>query len=224
MAEENQSKIHEQEATEAEIKDRGLFDMLGKKKQDQKPQEEAIATEFEKVKVSDEHGSKLEENKQEEGPEKKHSLLEKLHRSDSSSSSSSDEEGEGGEQKKKKKKEKKGLKEKIGGDQKEEEKHEDTAVPVEKVEVDPSHPEEKKGFLDKIKEKLPGQNKKTEEVPAPPPSASAEHHATEAGVGPEGESREKKGILEKIKEKLPGYHSKTEEGKEKEKEREAGDH
>lgn len=227
MAEESQSKVHEQEATETEIKDRGLFDLLGKKKEEEKPQDVAITTEFEKVKVSDEHESPVEEKKEEEGSEKKHSLLEKLHRSDSSSSSSSDEEGEGGE-KKKKKKEKKGLKEKmegkIGDDHKEEEKHEDAAVPVEKVEADPSHPEEKKGFLDKIKEKLPGQHKKAEEVPASPPSAPVEHQVTAANVAPEGETKEKKGIFEKIKEKLPGYHSKTEEEKEKEKEREAGDH
>ncbi|MQK22184.1 hypothetical protein EI013_27860, partial [Escherichia coli] len=109
-----------------------------------------------------------EKKEEDDGEKKKHSLLEKLHRSDSSSSSSSDEEevGEDGE-KRKRKKEKKGLKEKIQGkvDDKEEKKHEDTAVPVEKVEVDPAHPDqEKKGFLDKIKEKLPG-HKKTEEVP-----------------------------------------------------------
>ena len=89
-------------------------------------------------------------------------------------------------------------------------------MPVEKCdEVVPPQPEEKKGFLDKIKEKLPGQHKKAEEVPPPPPppaecSPSSETH--------EGEVKEKKGILEKIKEKLPGYHPKTEEEK-KEKEK-----
>ncbi|XP_061336768.1 phosphoprotein ECPP44-like [Gastrolobium bilobum] len=206
MAEENQNKSHEYDTTtEVEIQDRGVFDFLGKKKEEEKPQEEVIVTEFDKVKVSDET----------EG-EKKHSLLEKLHRSSSSSSSSSDEEDEGeGGDKKKKKKEKKGLKEKIqekiGCDHKEEkeEEKEDTAVPVEKVEVDPAHLEEKKGFLDKIKDKLPGQHKKIEEVPP----TSSEY---DAGHTHEVEAKEKKGLLEKIKEKLPGYHPKPNEEKEKE--------
>nr|GLL37066.1 phosphoprotein ECPP44-like [Ipomoea trifida] len=79
----------------------------------------------------------------------------------------------------------------------EEEKVEvDTSVPVEKCD-DEEPAEEKKGFLDKIKEKLPGGgNKKAEEevAPPPPPAPAAEHH--------EGEP--KKGFLDKIKEKLPG--------------------
>ncbi|GAA4669509.1 hypothetical protein GCM10023197_26020 [Gordonia humi] len=216
-----------------EIKDRGLFDFLGKKEAE-KPQEEVIVTEFEKVKVSDHeaphphhHEPESYKVEQEEDKEKKHgSLLEKLHRSDSSSSSSSDEEeGEGGE-KKKKKKEKKGLKEKICGDH--DQKVEDTAVPVEKIYEEPTHEEkkeeEKKGFLEKIKEKLPGQQKKPEEIPASydDQQCHAQHAepAEPAGVG--CEPKEKKGILEKIKEKIPGYHPKTEEEKEaiKEKEKE----
>lgn len=213
MADETQNKYETSESSEVEVQDRGVFDFLGKKKEEEKPQpqEEAIVTEFEKVTVSEPEG------------EKKHSLLEKLHRSDSSSSSSSEEEGEDGEKRKKKKKEKKGLKEKIeekiGDDH---HKEEDTSVPVEKVEVVETahaHPEEKKGFLDKIKEKLPG-HKKTEEAthtpppPSPPAVASSEYHGE--GAHHEGEAKEKKGILEKIKEKLPGYHPKTEEEKEKE--------
>lgn len=74
--------------------------------------------------------------------------------------------------------------------------------------------EEKKGFMEKLKEKLPGHGKKPEDASAvaaapvvvPPPVEEA-HPA------------EKKGILEKIKEKLPGYHPKTtveEEKKDKE--------
>ncbi|XP_061362936.1 phosphoprotein ECPP44-like isoform X1 [Gastrolobium bilobum] len=221
MAEENQNKYYEtSETSEVEAKDRGLFDFLGKKKEEQKPQEEeVIVTEFEKVSVSEEPEIKFDEKKKEEKEEegeKKHNILEKLHRSNSSSSSSSDEEGEDGEKKKKKKKEKKGLKEKIEGDH----KHEDTTVPVEKVEVDyevdVAETEEKKGFLDKIKEKLPG-HKKTEEVtlttPTPPPPASSYEYGENTH---EGEAKEKKGILEKIKEKLPGYHHKTEEEKQKE--------
>ncbi|GLT99944.1 hypothetical protein SLE2022_173470 [Rubroshorea leprosula] len=144
MAEECHSKSHERVGEgEVETKDRGLFDILGKK--EEKKQEEVVVCEFdEKVKI--------EETKSEEGGEKMHSLLEKLPRSDSSSSSSSDEEEGEGEVKKKKKrrstkkKKKKGLKEKIKRKTKElkieEEKH----------------------------EKLPG-HKKTEEVPPPPPPA-----------------------------------------------------
>ena len=71
---------------------------------------------------------------------------------------------------------------------------------------------EKKGFMDKIKDKLPGQHKKDEEDTTQPPAAAApienDHH--------EGETKEKKGFLVKIKEKIPGYHSKTEDEKEKE--------
>lgn len=103
------------------------------------------------------------------------------------------------------------LKEKVSG-----QKEEDTSVPIEKYEeAAPTHETEKKGFLDKIKEKLPG-GKKTEEVvvaapPHPPPAE--EYHAA-----PETEG-DKKGFLEKIKEKIPGFHSKTDEEKEKEKEK-----
>ncbi|GJZ43922.1 phosphoprotein ECPP44-like protein, partial [Tanacetum coccineum] len=122
------------------------------------------------------------------------------------------------------------LKEKIEEhkEKKEEEKIEDTHVPVEKYEevpvappigdcADPiptPEPEEKKGFMEKIKEKLPGGHKKTEEEHvAPPPPAPPVVVAHDV----EGETKEKKGIFEKIKEKIPGYHSKSEEEKEKEK-------
>ncbi|GAB4828410.1 hypothetical protein Ancab_035408 [Ancistrocladus abbreviatus] len=219
--------IKSEEAVPVESTDRGIFDFM-KKKDEEKPQEEVIVTEFEKVHVS-EHEPKVEHAKKEEHKEaekeNQHSLLEKLHRSGSSSSSSSDEEeGEDGEKKKKKKKEKKGLLRGHKEEEKHHEKHEeDSSVPVEKYEEkihveevvhsEPSYPEEKKGFFDKIKEKLPGQQKKPEDhVPAP----AAEHSITE----PEGEGKEKKGFLDKIKEKIPGLHHKHEEEKEKEKEKE----
>ena len=72
--------------------------------------------------------------------------------------------------------------------------------------------------MEKIKEKLPGGHKKTEEEhgvtpPAPPVEAAPPVVTHDA----EGEPKEKKGIFEKIKEKIPGYHSKSEEEKEKEK-------
>ncbi|MFG1541693.1 hypothetical protein ACDT33_13410, partial [Staphylococcus aureus] len=119
------------------------------------------------------------------------------------------------------------LKGKISGE-KEEEKHEDTTVPVEVVDEIPhhqeqAHPEEKKGFLDKIKDKLPGQHKKPEDqgtTPPPPPTPATATHHTEhtTAEAHEGEPKEKKGIFEKLKEKLPGYHPKTYEEKDKEKE------
>lgn len=207
-------------AVEVESTDRGLFG-FGKKKEEEKCEETAIATDFEKkVQVCE------PEVKEEPKEEEKHeSLIEKLRRSDSSSSSSSEEEVEGENGEKIKRKKKKGLKEKItgkiSGDKEEEKKYEDTSVPVEKcddVVAVPEHEEEKKGFLDKIKDKLPG-GKKTEEVAAPPPPpapVAAEYpHTT-----PEADGKEKKGFLDKIKEKLPGYHPKTDEEKEKEKEKE----
>jgi hypothetical protein len=113
---------------------------------------------------------------------------------------SSDEE-DGGDKKKKKK----GLKEKISGDKDEgHTKHKDTFPPVENdnevANAEATNPEEKKGFIEKIKEKLPGKHKKAEEC------ASVECAANEHS--PEGEAKEKKGILEKIKEKLPGCQKK----------------
>ncbi|KAI3730297.1 hypothetical protein L1987_61466 [Smallanthus sonchifolius] len=201
-----------------EQSDRGLFDFMGKKEEEKKCEDAVISSEFEeKVHVSE------PEPKPEE---KKESLLDKLHRSDSSSRSSSDEEGEDGEKKKKKKK---SLKEKIEEFKEEEkiEKEDDTCVPIEKYEevavpppsIEVAHPtptpapEEKKGLLEKIKEKLPGGHKKSEEeehVDAPPPPPVVAAHDDE------GEPKEKKGIFEKIKEKIPGYHSKSEEEKVKE--------
>lgn len=69
------------EESSAEVTDRGLFDFLGKKKDETKPEETTIDSEFEqKVHISEPEPAPE--------PEVKHeSLLEKLHRSDSSSSS-----------------------------------------------------------------------------------------------------------------------------------------
>jgi len=91
MAEENQNKYEETTATnsETEIKDRGVFDFLGGKKKDEehKPQEEAIATDFNHKVTLYEAPSETKVEEKEEGEKKHTSLLEKLHRSDSSSSS-----------------------------------------------------------------------------------------------------------------------------------------
>ncbi|KAI3807740.1 hypothetical protein L1987_23674 [Smallanthus sonchifolius] len=168
--------------------------------------------------------------------EKNESLLEKLHISDSNSSSS-DEECEDGEKKKKKKKDK-SLKEKV--EKKIEEDKVKINVKIEEarekalelkektiIKHHHHHPvkllslhqnqlvrlKRKKGFIEKIKDKLPGGHKKAEDelaAPLPPPveAVKADHH-----VNAENEHKEKKGILELIKEKLPGYHSKSEKEK-----------
>ncbi|KAH0978092.1 hypothetical protein GBA52_027811 [Prunus armeniaca] len=75
-----------------------------------------------------------------------------------------------------------------------------SSVPVEKthdIKNGAPHADDKKGFIEQIKEKLPGQHKEAEH------GAQAEYHAVEA--------EPKKGILEKIKDKLPGGHKNEEE-------------
>lgn len=107
----------------------------------------------------------------------------------------------------------------------------DTAVTVEVVEgtvkLDgaPS-PEggEKKGFLEKIKEKLPGHKKPSEEAAAAPTVETAAECAKESNDAVvdanEGSTKEnKKGFLGKIMEKLPGYNKGGEVDKEKETEK-----
>lgn len=212
---------HSGEAVDVEVKDRGMFDFLGKKKEKEgeKCQEEVLVTEFQKVQVTEEVEAK---------EEKKEGLLGKLHRSHSSGSSSSSDEEEAaeGENKGEKKKKKKGLKEKIkekiSGEKKEgteeqEEKVEVEAaavvvegntIPVEKVEelAQPeSEAQEKKSLLEKIKEKLPGggqPKKPAEEAPT-----STDQCADQGKEPLEGDSpKEKKGFLGKIMDKIPGYH------------------
>jgi len=227
MAEEMKNpNVEQHDAASAggvESTDRGMFDFLGKKKDEdlEKKQgdvdHQAISSEFEhKVHVSEPPKDEFHDEA------KKGSLLDKLHRSNSSSSSSSsDEEAEEGGEKRKKKKDKKKKKE------------DDTTVPVEKCDdVVVSGPEEKKGLMDKIKEKLPGQGKKEEEVavadgyrvPTSHPPSTDEHdlgaYKEESSTTAAAAGGEKKGFLEKIKEKLPGYHPKatttgTEEVKDK---------
>lgn len=236
MEDERSTQSHQGgEADQVEVTDRGLFDkFIGKKKEEEdKKQEEVLVTGMEKVSVEE---PEVKEEEHQDG-EKKESLFTKLQRSSSSSSSSSDEEEEviddNGEVIKRKKK--KGLKEKIkeklpghkdtetaaptpappapvvthGGH------HDDGAVAVEKIdEVKTEAPvapeEEKKGFLEKIKEKLPGGHKKPEDaaaVPAVTHAAPAPVHAPAVPAATEEvSSPEKKGILGKIMDKLPGYH------------------
>eukprot|EP00268_Persea_americana_P068706 TRINITY_DN9622_c0_g2_i1.p1 TRINITY_DN9622_c0_g2~~TRINITY_DN9622_c0_g2_i1.p1 ORF type:complete len:184 (+),score=56.50 TRINITY_DN9622_c0_g2_i1:60-554(+) len=152
----------------SEIEGRGLSDFLGKKDKD----DVVVVSQFEKVHISGQASDEDEEEKP--------SLLEKLHRSNSSSSSSpSDEEAD-------EKKKKKGLKEKVkkktsvekaddttipiervgegevkingklpGGRPKKAAK--DSAVEFGEAEGrEGEAAKEKKGILEKIKEKLPG--------------------------------------------------------------------
>ncbi|XP_074565468.1 uncharacterized protein LOC141821938 [Curcuma longa] len=137
------------------VKDRGPFDFMGKK-EDEEIREEDVHDHVILVTGSDQYGQvQVKEGKED-------SLLQKLHRSDSSrAGSSGDEEVEG---EKNKKKDKKNIEEKIViDDEGRKEEVEDTEVVVEKVEtirveqsaVAPEE-EQKKGFLEKIKEKLPG--------------------------------------------------------------------
>ncbi|KAL9238111.1 hypothetical protein vseg_012582 [Gypsophila vaccaria] len=208
-------------ATTVETSDRGLFDFVKKEgdKEELKPtsevvQEEKFASDFDdKVRVSDEVVVDEEEAKH-------GSLLEKFHQADADSSSASSSDEEDDEEKKKKKREKKerkGLKEKLFG-QKDEEY---TSAPIEKPQVqevviekpqvqevvhsEPSNPEdvEKKGFLDKIKDKLPG-HKKADDQP---------EVVAETVVVQEVEVEEKKGLMDRIKDKIPGFGSKVDEDK-----------
>jgi len=205
---------------QVEVRDRGLFDFMGKKKKEEEraQEDQDLVTGVENLHVDE--APKVEEKKEEE---KKESLQDKLHRSNSSSSSSSSEEEECPDGEKRKKK-KKGLKEKQHGDKKEAKEEKNPAVVVtepdyfdapaappatekidETVKVEAVPEEEKKGFLEKIKEKLPGHHKKEgEEQVAIKESATV----SEGGEGQDG--KEKKGIFEKIMEKLPGHHHKEE--------------
>ncbi|XP_075497005.1 uncharacterized protein LOC142533958 [Primulina tabacum] len=198
--------VNVEESAAVEVGDRGLFDFLGKKKEEKQGEEEVIASDFEeKVQVCKE---KKEEPKEEET--KYAGLFEKLHRTSSSSGSSSSEEEavEGGEKKKKKKGLKEKIKEKLSGENNAEGEG-PTNVHIEKYDDIPaSEPEQKKSFFDKIKEKLPG-GKKTEEATAPTPKLEVVGCATVEG-------KEKKGFLIKIKEKIPGYNAKSADDKGKE--------
>ncbi|KAJ8572128.1 hypothetical protein K7X08_008639 [Anisodus acutangulus] len=193
----------------------GLFNFMGKKEED-KAHDDAVM-----IDVVDTPANVIEPN------EEKHSLMEKLHRTHSNSSSSSDEEEveEGGTGEKKRKKEglKDKIKEKMSGDHNNKEDESTAQQKIEFIPMDNStphvananaeatHEEEKKGFMEKIKEKLPGHHNKTDQEV----NASAAHSAVDQVHG--GETKEKKGLLEKIKEKLPGHGHKNNEDEEKQK-------
>lgn len=129
---------------------------------------------------------------------------------------SSEEEGKDCENKeekeKKKKKKKKSIKEKI----KEKMECKNTAE-VETVQVvdiaTTTTPDEKKGLLDKIKDKIPGHSpKKPSEEVATVSSPATSTHVPVEGEREGEDSKEKKGFLGKIMDKIPGYHKNTTEG------------
>ncbi|WP_248792630.1 hypothetical protein, partial [Escherichia coli] len=92
-----------------------------------------------------------------EGEESKPGFVEKLRRSNSSSSSSSDEENAQGEKKKK------GFKEKLTKNKVTAADKEEGKIQHGQVLTQPEETEEKKGFLEKIKEKIPAKDKKADE-------------------------------------------------------------
>ncbi|XP_073001950.1 uncharacterized protein [Typha latifolia] len=157
-----------------------------------KKEEKGLVTGMEKLHVEE------VEKKEDENP----SLLETLHQSHSSSSASNEEEGE----------KKNAPEAAVVTD------GEDTFVEVERVDdVVDAGELEKKGLFEKIKEKLPGHDKKPNEEAAAPAIECSDHakdHATD-GHGQDG--KEKKGILGKIMEKLPGYTKNGGDEKETEK-------
>ncbi|VAI59316.1 unnamed protein product [Triticum turgidum subsp. durum] len=209
-------------AEQVEVTDRGLLgNLLGKKKaEEDKEKQEELVTGMEKVSVEEPEVKKEEH----EDGEKKEVI---------------DDNGEVIKRKKKKGLKEK-LKEKLPGHKDTEgehvtglpapaapasvQTHHDTDVVVEKIDGDvkteaaPAVPEEeKKGFLEKIKEKLPGGHKKPEDAaPVPvthaaPAPVHAPAPAAEEVSSPD--AKEKKGLLGKIMDKLPGYHKTGEEDK-----------
>uniref|UniRef100_A0ACD5Z3W3 Uncharacterized protein n=1 Tax=Avena sativa TaxID=4498 RepID=A0ACD5Z3W3_AVESA len=230
-----------EKAEQVEVTDRGFFNnLVGKKEKavEDKKQEE-LAAGMEKVSV-EEPEVKKEEHEGGEKHESLLTKLQRSSSSSSSSSDEEEEViDDNGEVIKRKKK--KGLKEKIKeklpghkdtdgehvtglpapappASMQTHADHHDTAVPVEKIDDDvkteapPAVPEEeKKGFLEKIKEKLPGAHKKPEDADAVPVThaAPAPVHApapvAEEVSSPDGKEK-KQGILGKIMDKLPGYH------------------
>jgi hypothetical protein len=243
------------EAEQVEVTDRGLLgNLLGKKKaEEDKEKEEELVTGMEKVSVEEPEVKKEEHEDGEK--KTLFSKLHRSSSSSSSSSDEEEEEviDDNGEVIKRKKK--KGLKEKLQGKlpgHKDTEGehvtglpapaapasvqthggHHDTDVVVEKIDGDvkteaaPAVPEEeKKGFLEKIKEKLPGGHKKPEDAAAVPVTHAAPVPVTHAAPAPvhapapaaeevsSPDAKEKKGLLGKIMDKLPGYHKTGEEDK-----------
>jgi len=233
---------------QVEVTDRGLFGFGKKKEEEEdKKQEEALASGVEKLSVEEPAEAKKEEH-HEDGHKHETLFTKLQRSSSSSSSSSDEEEeviDDNGEVLKRKKKKglKENIKEKLPGHKDGEGEHvttglpapappaalqthgdhHDTAVPVEKIDATEAPAaavpeEEKKGFLEKIKEKLPGGHKKPEDAaaavpvthaapaPAPVHTPAPTPPAEEATVSSPDAKEKKQGILGKIMDKIPGYH------------------
>ncbi|XP_021752990.1 phosphoprotein ECPP44-like [Chenopodium quinoa] len=185
----------ENETTEINAKDRGLFDCFGKKEEN--PKEKVEKAEEEKVYLNSSSSSSSEEEVEEDGVKvkrkKKKGLTDKIkeklpdHKDEAAATPVSD--------------------------------YDDHHQPA-TVTAEATHPEEKKGFLEMIKEKLPGHHKDDAvapvPVPAPAPAPAAPQPPVVAHCGSDGqcggshEAQEKRGFLEKIKDKLPGGHKDSE--------------
>ncbi|KAK9748494.1 hypothetical protein RND81_02G061500 [Saponaria officinalis] len=216
--------LNEQAPATVETSDRGWFDFMKTKKEEEKPQEDTLVSEFDHKAQVSEPDFKKEEFEDEKN---KHvGLLEKLHRSDSSSSSSSDEEGNDEEkkQRRKEKNEKKGLKQKLDEKLHGHKAEDDTNVPIEKYEETEKLPHvqpavyaesplvqesdhKKAGFLDKVEDKLPGGHNKAYEhhVSADPVETEKLPHVQKS------DHEKKAGFLDKVEDKLPGGHNKANE-------------
>lgn len=102
------------------------------------------------------------------------------------------------------------IKDKVTNGNEEDTEHQKAATYVEECneeeKAEALQPEEKKGFIEKIKEILPGQYKNAEEGAVKPKS--------NLEADGQNETMEKKGFMEKIKDKFPGAHKNGEEKKE----------
>ncbi|KAK9112550.1 hypothetical protein Scep_020069 [Stephania cephalantha] len=154
VEEESINKNVEDYATD-QVKERGIFDVLGGKKEEEQKlghDHQVIVTDFENTYLWSDEGVKEGE---------KPNSTEKLHRSHSTSSTSSsdEEEGEGGDKSKKKEKKKAGIFKDAVDVHRDEYNIEDDRTAMNGAPAG-DHSEEKKGFIEKIKEKLPGAHHK----------------------------------------------------------------
>ncbi|CAN1127533.1 Dehydrin COR47 [Linum perenne] len=211
-----------------ESTDRGIMGLFGKKKEEEQAAasaavpatllhhpphqgDQVISSQFDdKVHVSPNPPPHDEAHHLPQPEEKKSGIF---HRSNSSSSSSSEEEYEEAGERRRRKKDKKDKKNKhevvhtgavLGGEPFGAAHHQ-------------QHPEEKKGVMGKIKDKLPGHGEKTaaeEEAAArgglhQHPVAATHQQQHPVAVTHQHPGEPKMGAMEKIKDKLPGHGEKT---------------
>nr|CCG34064.1 dehydrin [Pinus pinaster]CCH03645.1 dehydrin [Pinus pinaster] len=183
-----------------EHKDRGMFGLFGKKKEDEGKQSDHIVQTPARTEASSyypaapqhgvEHGHGHGHEGQfapEDAKQQKHTG--KLHRTHSSSSSSSSDEEEEGRKKKEGGRKKKGSKDKT----------------KEKLPGQGYEEGKKTGLVGKIKEKIPGHQEKLPGDGKQYPGEHEKQYSRQHG----SEEEKKTGMLDKIKEKLPGHHNKN---------------